>query len=68
MEIYKNDTYGIIHWIGPGWYASRQEGQYENVRIETFWCGDEEERPDTSKDGLGTPKYLISLPQPSMRF
>jgi len=38
----------VIEWDGPGWYASRQVGSYDDTHIETFKVGDDpDERPDT---------------------
>lgn len=52
--IAKNDGF-------PGWYAARQEGNYENTHIAWYWVGsDPDEQPDTSDVALGTPVWAYS--------
>ena len=49
-----------VEWDGPGWYASRQEGVYENTHIHTFWVGNDTDAPDTYTLGLGTAFFVES--------
>lgn len=50
----------IIYWRGEGWYASRQEGAYENAAIITAWVGgDPDEQPENT--GMGTPRWYDSV-------
>ena len=50
----------VIYWHGKGWYASNQEGNYENTRIVTRWYGsDPDEQPDTY-GSAGTPFWYES--------
>jgi hypothetical protein len=45
----------MIAWQGPGWYASRQEGDV----IRTYFVGDNQDNvPDVYTKGLGTPFWL----------
>lgn len=50
----------IIYWRGEGWYASRQEGAYENTAIITAWVGGVQEwQPENTS--AGTPRWYESL-------
>ena len=55
----------FLNWMGPGWYAPRQEGQWENVHI-TFYKvttdADSDDYSTVSEDafrqGIGTPEWF----------
>lgn len=49
----------VIEWRGAGWYASMQEGSYDDTHIHTYHVGGAEldEAPETN---LGTPALFLS--------
>lgn len=53
----------IFYWDGPGWYASRQVGSYDDTRVETTKVGeDQHEEPDTYGSS-GTPVWHYEPPE-----
>lgn len=51
----------VVYWRGAGWYASIQEGSYENTHIVTRWFGeDPDQQPDTY-GSAGTPFFVYSV-------
>lgn len=54
----------VLHWDGPGWYASRQEGSHEDTHISTYKVGDwDDEKPDVYSMCLGTPQFFQDVPE-----